>query len=55
METGAIATMTVSNSVVTGNQYGFDNWLGTFWSLGNNAVHGNAFDTTGVITTIAPK
>jgi hypothetical protein len=48
-------TLTVSNSMVTGNQYGFYRVNGTFQSLGNNHVSGNATaDTSGAITPIGP-
>lgn len=48
-------TMTVSNSMVTGNSYGFYRLTGTFYSLGTSQVGGNTFDTQGVITTIGGK
>jgi hypothetical protein len=49
-------TMTVSSSVSTGNTYGFRNSAtGTFRSLGDNTVVDNASDTSGTITTVAPK
>jgi hypothetical protein len=48
-------TLTVSNSMVTGNVYGFLRQSGSFLSLGNNHVSGNQFDTSGTITTIGGK
>jgi hypothetical protein len=48
------AIMEVSDSMVTGNGYGFTNQGGTFKSLGNNHVSGNTIDTQGTITTIPP-
>jgi len=48
-------TMTVTNSIVTGNVDGFHNFSGTFNSLGNNNVSGNTNDIQGGITTIGGK
>jgi hypothetical protein len=48
------ATIRVSNSVSTNNQYGFANLAGSFESRGNNTVRGNsAGDTAGTITVIS--
>jgi hypothetical protein len=52
----SIGVLTVTNSSVTGNVTGFANFgTGTFRSLGNNNVRGNASDIQGVITTIATQ
>jgi hypothetical protein len=46
----------VSNSEVTGNTAGLVNPGGaTVETLGHNTVRGNATDTFGVITTVAPQ
>jgi hypothetical protein len=45
----------VSDSTVTGNSYGFRRESGTFYSLGNNHVVGNTYDTFGVITLLPPR
>jgi len=54
VESGAAGTVTISNSMITRNLYGFTNSSGTFLSLGNNHVSGNMTDTTGTITTVPP-
>ena len=48
-------TMTVSNSIVAGNGFGFDNYgsPGTFNSLSTNLLSGNVMDTTGTIAHIS--
>jgi Right handed beta helix region len=51
-EPSGTGTTTVSNSVVTNNGYGFYNHGGTFRSLGNNHVSGNAPNISGTITLI---
>lgn len=54
--TTSTGILTVTNSSVTGNVTGFANiGTGTFRSLGNNNVSGNASDIQGAITTIATQ
>jgi hypothetical protein len=49
-QTAGTAVFTISNSIVTGNGYGFANISGTLESEGNNTVRQNGTNSFGVIT-----
>jgi hypothetical protein len=51
---GGAITVTVSNSSVSGNTYGFDNSpASVFESLGNNTLRGNGTNASGTITPVS--
>jgi hypothetical protein len=49
----SFGVMRATKCIVTGNETGFSNSLGTFESLGDNLVRGNTTNTVGSITAVA--
>jgi hypothetical protein len=54
-EPAGAGTLTIGNSLVSGNGTAFDSLGTNFFSLGNNQLSSNTFEASGTVTTVGGK